>query len=303
MVLNKPVTFQFNQNLSSVQNSFAVIKKNVYSSSPGNHVTTATGLSYTTSSGKSGVGVQMGSYGFTYGLFNHNTDEVVAFSLDVGATLVTNETVTFPAGTIAHLPPGNYTSSQTFLGGPYTAFIISDDFFSQAAVLVNTPEINIKGNGINIANGDITPSTTDHTDFGSGNVVRTFTIENIGSGALTLSGSPKVVISGTNAGDFTLQTDATATIGPAGSSYFVVRFDPSVIGNRTATISVSSNDSNEATYSFSISGTGDVSSCETGTNDVRLTTHTTGRSLDNQKPDVAYDPVNNRFLVVYISKN
>src|SRR5205085_8027290 len=34
-------------------------------------------------------------------------------------------------------------------------------------VNVTNVEINVKGNGVSIADGDTTPSLTDHTDFGS----------------------------------------------------------------------------------------------------------------------------------------
>ena len=48
------------------------------------------------------------------------------------------------------------------------------------------PEINVQGNGQDIADGDTTPSTADFTDFGSvnvasGTVSHTFTIRNTGT--------------------------------------------------------------------------------------------------------------------------
>lgn len=69
------------------------------------------------------------------------------------------------------------------------------------------PEINIQGNGQNIADGDTTPETADYTDFGAANIAsstipRTFTIQNTGTLDLTLSGVPLVAVSGTNASEF-----------------------------------------------------------------------------------------------------
>ena len=169
---------------------------------------------------------------------------------------------------------------------------------------LGSPEIDIQGNSKSIVNNDASPATSDYTDFGSvplnnNHVDHYFFIRNLGGTNLNLTGSPKVSITGPNAGDFTLQTDAAGTISGTGSSFFVIRFDPSVLGTRTANVTITSNDSNEGTYSFVIQGTGDASSGETGTNDVRLTTHATGVSLDNEDPDVAYDPVSNRYLMVY----
>jgi hypothetical protein len=71
-----------------------------------------------------------------------------------------------------------------------------------------SPEINLQGNGVSIVSGDTTPDLADHTDFGSvstasGSVVREFTIQNLGTAALSLTGaSPYVVISGVHASRF-----------------------------------------------------------------------------------------------------
>jgi len=63
------------------------------------------------------------------------------------------------------------------------------------------PEMSMWGNAVEITDGDDTPSTADHTDFGStdiatGTVVRTFTIKNTGSAALNLTGTPIVAVGG-----------------------------------------------------------------------------------------------------------
>ena len=100
------------------------------------------------------------------------------------------------------------------------------------------PEINLKGNSTSIVSGDATPSSTDHTDFGSqnvssGTVVRTFTIENTGTGALNLTGSPnKVTIIGTNAADFTVTTQPTSPVAATnGTTTFQVNLRPIGFGN------------------------------------------------------------------------
>ena len=123
------------------------------------------------------------------------------------------------------------------------------------------PEINVKGNGNSVASGSSTPSTTNHTDFGSVNIssgtqIRTFTIENLDNGTLSLSGSPIVSISGTNASDFTVSTLPSTSVTASGSTTFQITFDPSASGLRTATVSIANNDSNENPYTFAIQGTG-----------------------------------------------
>lgn len=125
----------------------------------------------------------------------------------------------------------------------------------------SAPEINIQGNSTSIVDGDTTPSGADFTDFGNADIVlgtvsRTFTIQNTGAAALTISGSPLVRLVGTNAGDFSVTTMPGTSVAAAGSTTFVVRFDPTAAGVRTATINITNNDGNEALYDFAIQGTG-----------------------------------------------
>ncbi len=134
---------------------------------------------------------------------------------------------------------------------------ITGDALSNTCV----PEINILGNAVSIADGDVSPSATDHTDFGSvttsaGTVVRTFTIQNTGVGDLTLSGNPMVSISGTNASDFTVTALPTSPVSPMGSTNFQITFDPSATGTRSAMVSIANDDADENPYDFSIQGTG-----------------------------------------------
>lgn len=127
---------------------------------------------------------------------------------------------------------------------------------------VSGPEIDVKGNGVSIVSGDATPTTADHTDFGnvdvtSGTLVRTFTIENTGSAALSLTGSsPYISISGTHAADFTVTAIPSASITAGGSTTFQITFNPSAAGVRTATVSIANDDANENPYTFTIQGAG-----------------------------------------------
>ena len=120
------------------------------------------------------------------------------------------------------------------------------------------PEINVLGNGATIIDGDTTPSGTDHTDFGNtdfpnGTVTRTFTIQNLGTGALTVN---PVTLSGANATDFSVITQPARTVAAGGTTSFQVRFSPGALGTRSATLSVGNNDANENPYDFALRGTG-----------------------------------------------
>jgi hypothetical protein len=128
------------------------------------------------------------------------------------------------------------------------------------------PEMNVTGLGVSIADEDTVPSVSDNTDFGSANVTggmvqHIFRIQNTGTGPLNLTGTPKVAISGTNSGDFTVLIQPSSPIA-AGTSFeslspneFYVQFDPSATGVRTATISIANDDADENPYNFSIQGT------------------------------------------------
>ncbi len=120
-----------------------------------------------------------------------------------------------------------------------------------------SPEINVKGNNVNIMNGDPTPGTANNTDFGTivknTTVNKTFVIQNTGDGSLAVSG---ITFSGAQASEFTLVTAPAFPFNiPAHDSQVVtVKFAPVAAGIRTATIAVASDDTDEAGYSFALQG-------------------------------------------------
>jgi len=124
-----------------------------------------------------------------------------------------------------------------------------------------SPEIDVQGNGQSIVNNDVTPSLTDHTDFGSaavsgGTVTRVFTVANTGLATLNLTGVPPVSLLGPDAGDFTVAVQPSASVAASGSTTFQVTFDPSVAGVRNAIVTIANDDSDENPYTFAIQGTG-----------------------------------------------
>ncbi|MBK8036893.1 MAG: choice-of-anchor D domain-containing protein [Verrucomicrobiaceae bacterium] len=126
---------------------------------------------------------------------------------------------------------------------------------AEAAALYVSEASNIvvSGNGTIIPNGDTSPSTVDHTDFGTGGptVDRTFTIANTGTALLTLGTAS---FSGTNAADFAIQTPPAATVAAGGSTTLVVRFTPSASGLRSATLTLPSDNATNGSYFFAIQG-------------------------------------------------
>jgi len=120
---------------------------------------------------------------------------------------------------------------------------------------VASPEINIKQGVTDIPVGG-------SYDFGSvvlgANSPVTFTIENLGTVDLNLTGAPKVQIGGVNAGDFVVTSQPSTPVGATGSTTFVITFTPGGLGLRSATVSIANDDSDENPYTFTITGAGIV---------------------------------------------
>ncbi len=114
-----------------------------------------------------------------------------------------------------------------------------------------SPNIHVTGNSDCIVSGDISPVLTDGTDFGNfyaTPISNTFVINNTGSDVLNIS---SIISSST---DFTI-SGAPATIAAGSSATFTVTFSPTApLGVKTATITVNSNDANDGTYTFSVTG-------------------------------------------------
>ena len=103
-------------------------------------------------------------------------------------------------------------------------------------------EIDVQGNAVSIANGDITPTTADWTDFSSVVGTRTYTIRNNGSLVMNIGA---ITITGVDASDFTVSTPPAATIAAFGSTTFIVTFAPTAINTRSATINIANADNTQ----------------------------------------------------------
>jgi hypothetical protein len=118
------------------------------------------------------------------------------------------------------------------------------------------PEIDIKVGTTSIPDGG-------SYDFSSHSVGTdtdvTFTIENTGTADLTLSGSPIIAITGTDADQFSVQQQPTSPVtADGGSTTFIIRFSPSSTGFKEASISIVNSDADENPYDITLEGTGVV---------------------------------------------
>ncbi|SLM30215.1 exported hypothetical protein [Desulfamplus magnetovallimortis] len=223
-----------------------------------------------------------------YGAWNQNNIDLANQNLNLAGALANNggttQTLALQAGSFAMDVIPYSAGTNTWNNSPMTGGSYYDQRSVETAAGIAisigaysvpnpVPEIDVKGNAQSIADGDTTPDTGDHTDFGGvavdgGVLARTFTIYNTGSADLNLTSSPKVSITGDNAGDFTpITTDASTPVSSGSNTTFTITFNPSAIGTRTAQVSISNNDSDENPYTFNIQGTGIVPGQATNNND------------------------------------
>ena len=146
-----------------------------------------------------------------------------------------NTTETFTLSTDLDFNVYVYDTSNNASGKDYTITVTFTPF---------APEINVIG----VADG-ATDTSFGSTLVTSGTIDRTYTIENLDQGDLTLG-------TVTATGDFSITAQPSATVPSGGSTTFTVRFDPSAEGTRTGTVSFANNDANENPYNFNVSGVG-----------------------------------------------
>ncbi|HQZ24916.1 MAG TPA: choice-of-anchor D domain-containing protein [Flavobacterium sp.] len=154
--------------------------------------------------------------------------------------------------------------------------LVSDDsdestynFDIKAIAETPVPNISVKGNSAIIAVGDTTPSATDDTNFGNTatntNVVRTYTIENTGTGDLIVN---DILMLNSPTSKYNVNgISLPATIAAGGSTTFTVTFNSLVAGTFADSVLIDNNDPTDSTYDFAVSakavtlnfGVGDIS--------------------------------------------
>jgi hypothetical protein len=152
------------------------------------------------------------------------------------------------------------TSVATF---PATVTINSDDAdeaafdFAISGEGGAAPEINVAGNGANIADGDSSPQAGDFTQFVSLEAgttgTRSFTIENLGGSVLTL-GADAVSITNDGTGVFSVSAQPGTSVAASASDTFTIEFAPTEPGTFTAVVNIASDDADENPYNFAIQG-------------------------------------------------
>ncbi len=215
--------------------------------------------------------ITLGSVTHTFTIQNTGDSNLTIGAITFSGAHPTNFTVTSaPASTVAggSSTTFNVTFNPSAVGIRTAMISIANNdanenpynFNLQGIGIIANGEINVQGNGNNIASGDNTPSTTDFTDFGSvhilnGTATSTFRIQNLSSATTPLS-IGAITITGANASDFSVTTAPASSIPVNQFSDFVITFNPSATGVRNAMVSIQNDDANENPYTFAIRGNG-----------------------------------------------
>jgi hypothetical protein len=162
-----------------------------------------------------------------------------AGGLDVSACQAQNATPTNPASR-------------------YIRFVLVDKITGNVCIddiTIATPNvalgIKVKQGANQIGNGGFTSPVSSAV---STPVTIPLTVENIGSSA-TLSVS-NAVITGANASDFVATTATPFSVNASSNTTFNIDFTPSAAGTRTATLTYTTNDPNNATFVVNLYGVG-----------------------------------------------
>ncbi|MES2594108.1 MAG: choice-of-anchor D domain-containing protein [Verrucomicrobiota bacterium] len=125
----------------------------------------------------------------------------------------------------------------------------------------SAPEISVTGQGLQILDGDNRPPEQNSRFFGSVPIVSatrssSFVIYNTGTRVLQFTGTPRVRVQGTHAADFRVSLLPAPQIETGSDSSFEITFDPHAPGMRVAEVCIESDDEDEGTFNFAVSGMG-----------------------------------------------
>ena len=112
---------------------------------------------------------------------------------------------------------------------------------------------------VTLGGSDLTSGVSSY-DFGTAMIgypaVQSIMISNEGGEDLTLDATTFLSITGTNAVDFTSEGDSSGFVIAPGELVIVdLAFDPGTSGSKTATVTISSDDADEGSFTFTINGT------------------------------------------------
>ncbi|WP_317897306.1 LamG-like jellyroll fold domain-containing protein [Aurantibacillus circumpalustris] len=182
---------------------------------------------------------------------NYHFNEGIANGINFIPIILNNNTLTDATGNGNNGTLNNYGLSLGGSNSNWTSPGCSAQGNTTPAS-ASTATINVTGNGNTIIDGSTSPTTFNHTDFGT-NPTRTFVIQSTGSQTLNV-GTP--IITGANANQFSVTVIPSSILAATtGSTSFVITFTPTSVGTKTATIHIYNSECTRTIYDFVISAT------------------------------------------------
>ena len=189
-------------------------------------------------------------------LYNINATENIPFSpqlISIPNNAVLGKTI-IRVGTMQYYSANNPCNNAN--RGEFEDYVVDIKIDSNSLA-----DINLSSNNISIVNGSTTTSLNNNTDFGEYDIYnalpmqRIFIITNNGGTDLNLNGTPYVDFTSPTP-DFTITQPAKQTLTSGESTTFIINFNPTSIGIKQATITISNNDLDENPFTFLIEGEG-----------------------------------------------
>ena len=182
-------------------------------------------------------------------VFNKTYDsgnKIVGSSYDARGNLVS------AGGNINIWDNQNRLNSLTNISGEILGKYLYDDSGLRLFAMPAEPEIAVTEGGKSVVDGGFVDF---YAAVGPVDDQRTFTITNTGDANLILGGTPIITITGADAGDFdVIQQPGSPVYRYGGTTTFVIQFDPQTAGEKTAYISIASNDFDENPYDIVLHG-------------------------------------------------
>ena len=182
-------------------------------------------------------------------------DPVYALALDGSGNLYAGGKFTTAGGTVANNVAKWNGSTWSALGSG-----TNDEVY---ALALDGSGHLYAGGGFSTAGGKVSASVAllNIRDLGSVALMNTrfsraFLIRNPGPSVLHLTGSPLITISGPAKDDFRVTKFPNASVPPGGTTSFVISFDPSLPGRRTATVTIPTDDPVTSPLIYELSGFG-----------------------------------------------
>lgn len=148
----------------------------------------------------------------------------------------------------------NAISGGLTLDGPTSNFVAPAGTLSTVCSLSS---VSLSGNASPIFAGSTVPSAANNTDFGvilpGSSSSKTYTLQNNGTATLHIS---SVSLAGAGASSFAITAQPATVLTPGSSTSLTVKFAPTSLGSRTATMHLVSDAAGAPDFSFALAGVG-----------------------------------------------